>query len=446
MHQYIPNSDASKAAMLADIGAADIEALFASIPKQVRQNGDINLPTAMSEMDVIRHIKSLANKSISTETHTCFLGAGAYDHFTPSVIDHMLLRQEFYTAYTPYQPEISQGTLQAMFEYQTMICMLTGMDVSNASVYDGASAFGDAALVACNSTRRSEVMVAQSANPQYRAVLKTYAQFNDIKVTEFGHADGQIDMADIAGKITDSTAAVIIQSPNFFGIIEDIAQAAELAHSRGALLIVSCDPISLGLIKPPGDLGADIVIGEGQALGNGLNFGGPYLGFFAVKDKLLRKIPGRIVGETTDRNGKRGFVLTVQTREQHIRREKATSNICSNQALNALTAAMYLTALGKHGLSEVAHQCIQKANYAYNRLIDTGLFSPVFSAPFFKEFALRYNGDIAELNAKLLEQGIIGGYDLSSDYPEYKNTWLLAVTEKRTKAEIDTLVQKVVAS
>ncbi len=446
MHQYIPNTAAQKKAMLSDIGAKNIEALFASVPSEVRQNGDIDLPPAMSEMEVLAQLKSLANKNVSTETHTCFLGAGAYDHYIPSVIDSLLMRQEFYTAYTPYQPEISQGTLQAMFEYQTMICMLTGMDVSNASLYDGASAFGDSALMACAATRRSEVLVAHSAHPQYRAVLKTYARSGDITVNEFGYSDGKIDMADLHTKVSENTAAVIIQTPNFFGIIEDLSAAGQLAHKHGALLIVSCDPISLGLIKPPGDSRADIVIGEGQPLGNALSFGGPYLGFLAVKEKLLRKIPGRIVGETTDKNGKRGFVLTAQTREQHIRREKATSNICSNQALNALTVAMYLSALGKQGLREVAHQCLQKANYAYNRLLDTGLFSPVFSAPFFKEFALQFGGDITALNEKLLTQGIIGGYDLSQDYPQHKNTWLLAVTEKRSKREIDDLVEKVVQS
>jgi glycine dehydrogenase subunit 1 len=446
MHQYIPNTEAQKKAMLADIGAADIEALFASVPSDVRQRGDINLPKAMPEMDVLAQLKSLANKNVCTESHTCFLGAGAYDHFIPSVVDSLLMRQEFYTAYTPYQPEISQGTLQAMFEYQTMICMLTGMDVSNASLYDGASAFGDAALVACDVTRKDKILVAQSVNPQYRAVLKTYARYNDISVDEFGYTDGKIDMADLQTKISENTAAVFVQTPNFFGIIEDLSLAAELAHKHGALLIVSCDPISLGLVKPPGEFGADIVIGEGQPLGNGLSFGGPYLGFLAVKENLVRKIPGRIVGETTDKNDKRGFVLTAQTREQHIRREKATSNICSNQALNALTAAMYLTALGKQGLCDVAHHCIQKANYAYDRLLGTGLFSPVFTAPFFKEFALHYNGDVPALNEKLLSEGIIGGYDLSRDYPLHKNTWLLAVTEKRTKREIDDLVEKVVAS
>lgn len=445
MHQYIPNSEAQKKIMLSDIGVKNIEALFDSIPGDVRQTEDLNLPKAMSELEVIKHIKSIADKNIDVEEFTCFLGAGAYDHFIPSVIDHILSRQEFYTAYTPYQPEISQGILQAIFEYQTMICMLSGMDVSNASVYDGASALADAALMACQTTKRDKILIAKSVNPQYREVQRTYTRFNDIETVEFGYKNGKIDVADIKSRIGENTAAVIVQTPNFFGIIEDLSEVADIAHQNGSLLIVSCDPISLALLKPPGDIGADIVVGEGQSMGNSLSFGGPYLGFFATKEKLLRKIPGRIVGETTDKNGKRGFVLTVQTREQHIRREKATSNICSNQALNALTAAIYLTALGKRGLEKVAYQCVQKANYTYKKLIDTKMFTPVFSAPFFKEFTIEYKGEVSKLNSELLKYNIIGGYDLESDYGEHKNTWLLAVTEKRSRQEIDNLVEKVAA-
>ena len=352
--------------------------------------------------------------------------------------------RSFNTAYTPYQPEISQGTLQAIFEFQSMICMLTGMDVANASMYDGASALAEAAMMACAATRRNEVLVAGSVHPESRAVLKTYARFRGIRVVEFGFAQGTADMDELQQKISADTAAVILQTPNFFGVIEDLRGAAEAAHEAGALLIASCDPISLGILKPPGELGADIAVGEGQALGNSLHFGGPYLGFFAAKEKYLRKMPGRIAGQTVDKNGDIGYVLTVQTREQHIRREKATSNICTNEALNALAATIYLSALGKQGLCETAAQCMHKSHYAYQKLLDTGRFRPVFDAPFFKEFALRYDGDVEKLNERLRDSGIIGGYDLGRDYDALSGAWLVAVTEKRTKQQIDLLVQKAV--
>ena len=445
MHRYIPNTAPQQKQMLSAIGADDISDLFDAVPEEVRLNRALDLPAAMAEMDVEKQMHSLAGMNAGTDDNICFLGAGAYDHFIPSVVGAMLQRQEFYTAYTPYQPEISQGTLQAIFEYQTMICMLTGMDVANASMYDGASALAEAAQMACHATGRNEVLAAGSVHPESRAVLKTYARFQGISVREFGHQNGGIDVSDLNEKLSDNTAAVIIQTPNFFGIIEDLREAEKLAHAKGALLIVSCDPISLAVLKAPGEMGADIVVGEGQALGSPMSFGGPQLGFFAATEKLLRKMPGRIAGQTVDAQGRRGFVLTVQTREQHIRREKATSNICSNQALNALAAAIYLTAMGKQGLRDVASQCLSKAHYAYTRLIETGAFKPVFDAPFFKEFAVRYKGDIASLNAKLMNDGIIGGYDLGRDYANMDNVWLLAVTEKRTKAEIDLLVRKAVA-
>jgi glycine dehydrogenase subunit 1 len=398
----------------------------------------------MAEMDVAAYMRGLAARNISAADSVCFLGAGAYDHYIPAVIDHLLSRQEFYTAYTPYQPEISQGTLQAIFEYQTMICMLTGMDVANASMYDGASALAEAAIMACGATRRSEVVALESIHPQSRSVLKTYARFRDIHVVTCGRKDGAADIDDLKSKVSRSTAAVVVQSPNFFGIIEEIEEMAAVAHESGALLIVCCDPISLGLLKSPGAMGADIVVGEGQALGNPLSFGGPYLGFYAATDKLMRKMPGRIAGQTVDAHGRRGFVLTIQAREQHIRREKATSNICSNQALCALAATIYLTAMGKEGLRDTASQCAMKAHYAYDTLIGTGRFSPVFDAPFFKEFAVRFDGDVNALNAALLDDGIIGGYDLGRFDKNLSGAWLLAVTEKRTKQQIDALAEKAV--
>lgn len=441
--RYIPNTQTQQQEMLQAIGMQHMDDLFAIVPEEVRLKRGLNLPGAMSEMELSAHMKRMAASNMNCDNAVCFLGAGAYDHFIPSVVHHLLSRQEFYTAYTPYQPEISQGTLQAIFEFQSMICMLTGMDVANASMYDGASALAEAAMMACRTAGRDEVLVCRSVSPQNREVLNTYARFKGIKTTTFRYHNGRADLNDLESKISADTAAIVIQSPNFFGVIEELEPIAELAHRHKAALIVSCDPISLGLLKAPGLLGADIAVGEGQPLGNPISFGGPYLGFFAAKQKWLRKMPGRIVGETVDREGKRGFVLTIQAREQHIRREKATSNICSNEALCALAATIYLTAMGRQGLREVAEQCVSKSRYAYDQLIKTGAFEPVFDAPFFREFALRYKGEVASLNEKLLKDGIIGGYDLGCDYEELTGAWLVAVTEKRTKAEIDRLAERV---
>jgi glycine dehydrogenase subunit 1 len=444
MHRYIPNTERDQREMLDAVGLERLDDLFAGVPENVRLKRPLALGGALSEPEVERRLKALAKQNADTESHVCFLGAGAYDHFIPAVVDSLLSRQEFYTAYTPYQPEISQGTLQAIFEYQSMVCMLTGMDVANASMYDGASAFAEAALMACRETRRNTVLVARSVHPQSRAVLRTYARFQGVAVGEFGCAEsGMADLRDLENRLDDSVAAVIVQTPNFFGVVEDLTAVGQLAHAAGALLAACCDPISLALLKPPGEAGADIAVGEGQALGNPLSYGGPYLGFFAAKEKLLRKMPGRIVGQTMDRRGNPGFVLTMQTREQHIRREKATSNICSNEALCALAATIYLTAMGPKGLREAAVQCLSKAKYARDALLETGLFAPLLAGPFFREFALTYKGDVNALNKKLLNAGFIGGYALEKDYPEYQNAWLAAVTEKRTKAEIDALVKAV---
>lgn len=442
MARYIGNTNKDRANMLQEIGYDSIDSLFRAVPESVKLKTNLNLPSAQSEMELVKNIKSLSNKNINMDDYTCFLGAGAYDHYIPSVIDQLISRQEFYTAYTPYQPEISQGTLQVIFEYQTMISELTGLPVVNASMYDGATALTEAAIMACESTKRSEVIIASNVHPEGIQVLNTYAQFRNITVIEAGLNDGQVDIEDLKNKINKNTAAVIIQSPNFFGIIEDIAAMKDLVHENKSLLIVSADPISLALLKSPGELGADIAVGDGQSLGNSLSFGGPYLGFMAVTEKLMRKMPGRIVGETVDKDGNRGFVLTLQTREQHIRREKATSNICSNQALNALIATIYMTLMGKEGLKKAAELCLQKSHYAYNELIKTGKFSPMFAKPFFKEFVVKSNESITDLNNKLLNSNIIGGYDVEKSYPEMKNCWLVAVTEKRTKEEIDYLTRK----
>lgn len=444
MSTYIPCTDNEQKDMLAELSMSTADELFAGIPDALKVKGSLNLPSPMSEMELVRHLGRLADRNANLDEYSSFLGAGVYDHFIPSVVGHILSRQEFYTAYTPYQPEISQGTLQAIFEYQTMICELTGMDVANASMYDGASALAEAALMACQITRKKEIITAGTVHPESRTVLNTYARFRGYSVIEAGCADGRLDLEELEKLISENTAAVIVQSPNFFGILERLDEISRLAHSRKALLIASVDPISLGIIKSPGELGADIVIGEGQALGNQMSFGGPGFGFFATKSEYMRKMPGRIVGETVDSSGKRGFVLTIQTREQHIRREKATSNICSNQALSALAATVYMTVLGKRGIREIANLCIQKAHYTYDRLVASGKFKPVFNAPFFKEFVVQSSSDVNELNQKLLKDKIIGGYAVERHYPEIADGWLIAVTEKRTRQDIDNMVSKAV--
>ncbi len=444
MARYIGNTNEDRAQMLEEIGVESIEALFKAVPDSVFLKDRLNIPDAQSEMELVKNIKSLSDKNLNLDDYTCFLGAGAYDHYIPALIDSLISRQEFYTAYTPYQPEISQGTLQVIFEYQTMISELTGLPVVNASMYDGATALTEAAVMACESTKRPEILIASTVHPESRQVLNTYAGFRDISVSEIGYKDGRIDLEDLKSKLKVNTAALIIQSPNFFGIVEDVASISGIIHENKSLLIVSADPISLALLKSPGESGADIAVGDGQPLGNSLSFGGPSLGFMAVTEKLMRKMPGRIVGETVDKDGKRGFVLTLQTREQHIRREKATSNICSNQALNALTATIYMTVMGKEGLKEVANLCLQKSRYAYDELIKTGKFSPVFSGPFFKEFVVKSAEPVDMLNDKLLESGIIGGYDVEKNYPELKDGWLVAVTEKRTRQDIDSFIRKAV--
>ena len=444
MAGYIPNTPEQQREMLSAAGFTDFDNLFADIPESVRLHRPLNLPDAMSEPEVIRHLRSLSRKNTGADDCVCFLGAGAYDHYIPSVVGHLISRQEFQTAYTPYQPEISQGTLQAIFEFQSLICELTGMEVANASMYDGATALAEAASMACSSTRRKRVLLAASVNPMDREVVKTYARFRGNEIVTFGSADGQADLDELARLLTEETAAVCIQSPNFYGCVEDLERVSELAHAKGAMMLVSCDPISLGLLKSPGELGADVAVGEAQCLGNPLDFGGPYLGFFAVKNESMRKLPGRIVGKTTDSHGNEGFVLTLQAREQHIRRGKATSNICSNEALCALSATIYLSLLGRQGLREVALQCARKAKYAYDTLLGSGVFEPVFTAPFFKEFTVRYRGDVEALNRALVKDGILGGFSAQRTDPALTNSWIVAVTEKRTRAEIDELARKAV--
>lgn len=440
MFPYIPNSKLDEKKMLDSLGMNSLQELFKDIPENLRLKEKLNLNEPMSELEVSSKIKNLAGKNLNSDDLVCFLGAGSYDHYIPSVVKHITSRSEFYTAYTPYQPEISQGTLQAIFEYQTMIAELTGMDVANASMYDGATACAEAAMLSIENTKRNTVVVSKAVHPEIRKVLKTYMRFHGDEVIEIDIKDGETDLECLKANINSNTAAVIVQNPNFFGVIEDLTEVEKITHLNKSLLIMNVDPISLSILKTPGEIGADIVVGDGQALGNPMNFGGPYLGFMASTTKLMRKMPGRIVGETEDIDGKRAFVLTLQAREQHIRREKATSNICSNQSLNALAAAVYLSVMGKQGLREVAETSMKKAHYTLNELIKTGEYKSSFNKPFFKEFSVIGVTNIDNLNDKLLKEGILGGYSLEKDYEELKNSILLCVTEKRTKEEIDKLV------
>ncbi len=445
---YIPATKQQQEEMLKTIGIDSFDELFSAVPDELKLKEDLNLPAPLSEYELKKQIQNLTQQNFDASWSTCFLGAGIYDHIIPSAVNHITSRQEFYTSYTPYQAEMSQGVLQAMFEFQTMIAELTGMDAANASLYDGATAIYEAVLLACRYKNRNEVVVARSVNPEYRKVLASVLRHSGIEIKEIdfycdGDKGGTVNLESLHNALSDKTAAVVIQSPNFFGIIEDLKTASQMSKEVNALLIAVCDPISLGVFEAPGNQGADIAVGEGQPLGNPMNYGGPLLGYFAVKKPMIRRMPGRIVGETTDSEGRRGFVLTLQAREQHIRREKATSNICTNQAMCALAATVYLSLLGKKGLYEVASQCIDKSTYAYNSLLDTNTVSKVFDAPFFREFVVKPAVYPQKLNDELLNDSIIGGYDLSADYPELKGCWLVAVTEKRTRNEIDLLVDRV---
>jgi glycine dehydrogenase subunit 1 len=437
---YLPHTEADRQAMLDRIGVDSPQELFVDIPSGLRLSQPLALPAAMSEAELARHLQELAKVNANLQDYVSFLGAGAYDHYVPSVVDHVIRRSEFYTAYTQYQPEIAQGYLQALWEYQSMICEITGLEVANASLYDGGTALAEAAMVACNATGRSEVIVASAVHPHYRTILGTYGLDKGFQVKEAGYTDGTTNLSRLEQFVGNATAAVIIQMPNFFGCLEDVRTAADIAHARGACLIVAADPIALGVLEAPGKLGADIVVGEGQPLGLAVSFGGPYLGFFAATEKLMRKMPGRIVGQTTDYEGTRGFVLTLQAREQHIRREKAMSNICSNEALCALSAAVYLSSVGKAGFQRIAELCLRKAHYAYDELLARGSCQAAFRAPFFKEFVVRCPRPVGEVNQALLAQKMIGGLDLGPYYPELAGCMLIAVTEKRTRDEIDRLV------
>ena len=435
--RYIANTAAEQRQMLAVIGAGGIEELLVRIPAKARLSRPLSLAPALAETDLIRHMKALAERNADADQNACFMGAGAYDHYIPSPINHLISRGEFFTAYTPYQPEASQGTLRTIYEYQTMIAELTGMDVANASIYDGASSLAEAALMAHAVTERNEVVLSRGVNPLYRRVAVTYCEGPGVRLRDAAVPDGVTDLAAAKKLVSSKTAALVVQSPNFYGCLEDMAAAAELAHAAGALLVVVADPVNLGVLEAPGRLGADLVVGEGQGLGVPMSFGGPNLGVFGAKKDLVRRMPGRLVGATVDRDGRRGFVLTLQTREQHIRRGKATSNICTNVALCALMATIYLATLGRRGLVRVGELSTAKAHYAAERLAQVPGVSLRFGAPFFKEFALKLPKAPERVVARLAKQGILAGVPLKTFDRALGDCLLVAVTEKRTKAEID---------
>ncbi len=438
---YVPHTDADRAEMLAAIGVNSVEDLFHDVPATHRFP-ELNLPDALSEMELMAELQAISEENLDLGHFTSFLGAGAYQHYVPRIVDHVISRSEFYTAYTPYQPEISQGTLQALFEYQSMICALTGMEVANASHYDGATSTAEAVIMALNVGRgkRKRVILSPWVHPEYRAVVRTYTQGMDLEI--IGDDEQGAGLDDLTTLLDRNTACLILQSPNFLGEIEDLEGVAEKVHAFGALLVVVSDPVSLGLLKPPGEFGADIVVGEGQALGNGLSFGGPYLGIFACREKHVRKMAGRLAGETVDAEGRRGFVLTLSTREQHIRRERASSNICTNQALCALATSVHLAALGRTGLRKLAELCYHKAHYAASRIGALDRYDVLGGKPFFKEFAVRCPAPVQPINDYLLaEWGIVGGYDLGRDYAHLENHMLVCVTEVISREEIEALAE-----
>ena len=440
--RYIPNSPDERAEMLQQIGVSSMENLFESIPADLRLRRSLNVPNALSELELLKKFDMTARRNPAAN-RISFLGAGAYSHYVPTIVDSLISRSEFFTSYTPYQPEISQGTLQAIFEFQTLVCQLTGMDIANASMYDGSTAMAEAVLMAERVTRRSKVIASSAIHPEYLDVAHTYVQHAGIELEHTPHSNETgTTLTDSLTRLDDKTAAVVVQSPNFFGCIEDVQSLAERAHAVGALLIVVVtEAMSFGLLKSPGACDADIVVAEGQSFGVPLSFGGPYVGLFATREKYARQIPGRLVGEAYDAKGRRGFVLTLATREQHIRREKATSNICTNEGLIALASTIYLETMGPRGIEAVAKQCAQKAHYAAGKISEIEGFSLPSSAPFFNEFVVRAPGNANSLLKRLAdEKGIDGGIALSRYNASRENDFLVCVTEMNTREQIDALV------
>ncbi|WP_053219225.1 aminomethyl-transferring glycine dehydrogenase subunit GcvPA [Virgibacillus senegalensis] len=439
--RYLPMTDEDKQEMLQTIGVGSTEALFADVPEKVRFQGELNLKKPTNEQALLKELSELSRQNVNLKSHVSFLGAGVYDHSIPSIVDHVISRSEFYTAYTPYQPEISQGELQAIFEFQTMICELTGMDVANSSMYDGPTALAEAATLSASQTKRKKILVADTVHPESRQVIASYAKGPDLEVVEIGQKDGKVNLEALKAELDDQTAGVIVQYPNFFGQIEPLAELQQLLEEQKAMFIVSSNPLALGYLTPPAAFGADIVVGDTQVFGIPAQYGGPHCGYFATTRKLMRKVPGRLVGQTTDEDGRRGFVLTLQAREQHIRRDKATSNICSNQALNALASSVAMSALGKQGIRKMAWLNMQKARYLRQRLQEQGI-EAVFAGPFFNELVIDVQKPVSEVNEQLLTKGFIGGYDLEQTYPDLANHMLVAATENRSKDEIDAFVKE----
>ena len=436
----IPNTDEDRKEMLSAIGVESFEDLLSNVPAEFLEVDFEEIGEGLSEYEVMKLLGDLASRNVHSGEAISFLGGGSYDHFVPSIIGEIISRSEYLTAYTPYQPEVAQGTLQAIFEYQSMICALTGMDVANASMYDGASALAEAGLLAVNQKKRNRLVIASTVNPAHRAVVKTYLQGADVELITVPQSDGLTDLKTLSDLVDSDTAGLLLQTPNFFGCIEDADEMAKIAHDNDALFIVSADPISLGILKKPGESGADIVVGEGQSLGSPTQFGGPYLGIFAAKMELVRRMPGRIAGQTWDVDGKRGFVLTLQTREQHIRRERATSNICTNQGIVMLSAAIYMALMGKEGISKVAELSTRKSHYLAEQINGLKGYELMFSAPFFKEFVVKTPVAPSKLIESLLDEKIFAGIDLSSYDYGLENCMLVCVTEKRTKEEMDKFV------
>jgi len=441
---YIPNSPEVRRQMLDEIGVADFTDLVKCVSPDVLLDRPLNLPNALTEYELEKHLRELAAKNANVEAN--FAGAGAYDHFSPAAIDHILLRPEFYTAYTPYQAEVSQGTLQVIYEFQSFISRLTAMDVTNASMYDGATALAEAIMMALAHTGRRDILISQGVNPTYVKVVKGYLAGQKARIRFIEMLDGRTNMDGLKGKLNDKVAAVVVQNPNFIGQIEKVAEFADAAKSAGSLFIMSYDPLSLGILAAPGECGADIAVAEGQPLGLPLNYCGPYLGLLSTKREFIRRIPGRLAGRTKDKNGKPGFVLTLQTREQHIRRERATSNICTNQALCALAATVYLSLLGKIGLEKVGQLCFSKAHYAASKITSIPGFSLKFQGHFFKEFVVEGPAAAGTLITKLSKKGIVPGVDLGGFGIGMRGALMVAVTEKRSREEIDRLALELAAA
>ncbi|HLS60621.1 MAG TPA: aminomethyl-transferring glycine dehydrogenase subunit GcvPA [Virgibacillus sp.] len=440
--RYLPMTETDKQEMLETIGIESTNELFSDIPADIRLNKELELKKPTSEYELKRELTELSRKNINTAEYSSFLGAGVYDHFIPSVVDHVISRSEFYTAYTPYQPEISQGELQAIFEFQTMICELTGMEIANSSMYDGGTALAEAVTLSAGYTKRKKILVSKTIHPESREVIQSYGRGQNLEIVEIDHQDGMTDLDHLLRELDADTASVVMQYPNFFGQIEPLEEVEKLiGQEKKVMFLVSSNPLSLGYLTPPGDFGADIVVGDTQVFGIPAQFGGPHCGYFAVTKQLMRKVPGRLVGQTVDEEGVRGFVLTLQAREQHIRRDKATSNICSNQALNALASSVAMTSIGKQGMKHMAILNMQKTHYAKQLLAESQL-PIVFTGPFFNEIVVKLKSPVIEVNKQLRKKGIIGGYDLGKTYSSLHNHMLIAVTEIRSKEEIERFVQE----